>query len=70
MDTELADKMMQVAKRDCLPDDHDLVVKAKDFEQAALGYVSEPQTCSVRKFLGCWARAKKAYSQYTGADLL
>ncbi|MBF4302218.1 hypothetical protein EAY56_26365 [Vibrio anguillarum] len=70
MDTDLADKMMQVAKRDRLPDDHDLVVKEKEFEQATIGYVSEPQTCSVRKLLGCWARAKKAYSQYTGTPIL
>ncbi len=70
MDTCLAEKMMNIAKRDSLPDDHELVTKAKEFEDAALGYTAEPQTCSVKKFLGCWARAKKAYSKYTGEPLI
>lgn len=41
-----------------------------EFEEAALGYVADPQTCSVKRFLGCWARAKRSWSNYTGEPLI
>lgn len=70
MDKSLPEKMLMIAKRDALPNDHELVMKAKAFSDACQGYLTEPQTCSAKKFLGCWARAKKAYCQYTGEPLL
>ena len=70
METNLAQRMMEIAQRDSLSDDHELVLTAKEFEKAAIGYAAEPQTCGVKNFLGCWARAKKVYSKYTGESLI
>jgi len=69
MDTTLAERMIARADQDGLPADHDLRVKAAEFEEGAIGFYSEPQTCSVQKFLGRWARARVVWCEYSGEEL-
>lgn len=70
MDTELAKRMIERADKDNLPHDHVVRLAAKDFEDSAAGYWSEPQSKTVKQFLGAWARAKMAWRDYTGEQLL
>lgn len=70
MDTDLATKMLAVANRDNLPQEHILRTLAEDFECAVKGFFGEPKTCDVKKFMGCWARARKAWCEYTGEPLI
>lgn len=68
--TKLAEEMIAKADADGLPDDHQLRTKALDFNEAIQGYFSDPQTCDIRKFIGCWARARRAWCDYTGEALV
>lgn len=68
--TDLAEKMTARANTDHLPEDHDLRIRATAFEHAAEGYFSNPQAVDVRKFMGCWARARRAWCDYTGEPLV
>jgi hypothetical protein len=70
METALATKMAGRADADSLPGDHDLRIKAAQFDEAAVGYASCPQTCDVKRFMGYWARARRAWSEYTGEPLI
>lgn len=54
--------MLARAAEDRLPEDHPVVVAAKAFAVAA-----EKQD-DAKKLLGSWARARKAWQQYTGED--
>ena len=67
MDTELAKKMMARADADNLPDDHKLRELALAFEKAAL---SISDGGDIKRMLGCWARAKRCWSEYTGEPLI
>ncbi|WP_158138667.1 hypothetical protein [Vibrio metschnikovii] len=67
MDTELARKMIARADADNLPDVHKLRSLAWDFEKSAL---SIGQPGGLKRMLGCWARAKRCWSEYTGEPLL
>lgn len=68
--TELSNRMIDRADLDNLPADHDLRLKAAQFDMAAAGFYAEAKTCSVEKFMGCWARARRAWSEYTGEPLI
>lgn len=68
--TDLGDKMRARAELDGLPADHDMRRLADEFDKASCGYAGEPQTVSVRQFMGHWARAKKCWSEYTGEPLI
>lgn len=70
MDTTLAKEMIARADADGLPQDHEIRMAAVAFEDAAQGYYSDPQTVSVKKYLGQWARTKKVWSAYTGKPLI
>lgn len=68
--TELSSRMIDRADLDDLPSDHDLRTKAAQLDIATAGFFAEAQTCSVKKFMGCWARARRAWSDYTGEPLI
>lgn len=70
METALAIKMQARAEADNLPADHDMRTKAAAFDEAAKGYYATPQTVMVKPFMGCWARARRAWCDYTGERLL
>jgi len=44
--------------------------KADAFDAAALGFYAEPQTVSVKSFMGAWARARRLYSDCTGQSIM
>ena len=67
-DTDLAAAMITRADADGLPDGHDMRSEAAAFDEAAKGFFSLLQTCDVKKFMGCWARARRAWCDYTGND--
>lgn len=70
LDTELARKMIDRANADGLPIGHELRTKAMLFENAAKGYWADPQTVPVQSFMGIWARARRAWCNYTGEPLI
>jgi hypothetical protein len=70
MDTELAKRMIARSDADSLAADHPLRDLAAKFETAATGFYSEPQTVSVKSFMGAWARARRAWCDYTGEPLI
>lgn len=69
-DTQLAKKMLARADADSLPADHALRLNAAAFEQAAAGFFGETQTVNVMQFMGHWARARRAWCDYSGEPLL
>jgi hypothetical protein len=70
MHTELANKMIARADADGLPDEHEIRVLAAEFDEVSIGWYSEPQTCSVAKFMKHWARARSAWCKYSGEALI
>jgi hypothetical protein len=68
--TDLSKKMIARADRDGLTGSHDLRIKAHAFNEAYAGIFSDPPTCTTPKFMGCWARARVAWCNYTGEPLL
>ena len=70
MNTNLAKKMLDMANADELPTEHELRTKAVAFDAAAKGFYGDPQTCDVKSMLGCYARARRAWCDYTGEDLV
>ena len=70
MNTDLAVNMVELADKHNLPDDHELRIKANEFAASFDGFVAKPQTCSVQKFMGAWARARRAWCDYTGDVLI
>lgn len=54
--------MLALAQAEQLPDDHELCVRAADFEEALVAvFIGR---CSVRRFMGIWARARRAYIRH------
>ena len=66
----LVEKMLARADHDALPSDHPLRELALNLEQAASGFFAEPQTVKVAQFVGCWARARRAWCEYSGEPLI
>lgn len=67
---DLPGEMIKRATLDGLPDDHELFSLAFKLEAAINGFFAEPQTHSVAQFVGSWARARKAWCNYTGEALI
>lgn len=63
-DTGLAARMLTIAEAEQLPDDHELVVRAHDFEEAVRSYYIG--RCSRHRFLSIWVRARRAYIEFRG----
>lgn len=70
MTTDLAKAMIARADQDGLPADHPMRVKAEEFDAVAIGYYDVPQTHDVKQFMGAWARARRAWSEYSGEPLI
>lgn len=68
--TPLSDQMHSRADADGLPADHQLRVLADEFDTASQGYLATPQTVSVKQFFGAWARALRAWCEYSGEPLV
>ncbi|OJU22715.1 MAG: hypothetical protein BGN95_03875 [Sphingomonas sp. 66-10] len=67
--TDLSDKMRSLADLDH-PRAVELREKAGAFDVAATGFYAEPQTVTVKSFLGAWARARRLWSECSGEPLL
>lgn len=68
--TTLADRMRARADEDALPADHALRKHADAFDTATRGFYAQPQTVKVAAFVGAWARARRAWCDYTGEPLI
>lgn len=68
--TELSKKITKRADQDNLPQDHELRKAATDFNTAYIGYFATPQTVTVAKFLGTWAKTRKLWCAYSGEELI
>lgn len=68
--TTLFQTMMARADADGLPEDHKLRTRAKDFDDAAKGFLGENKTVESRVFLSKWSRARMAWFEYTGEQLI
>lgn len=68
-ETKLSRRMRALAKtRDDLPDNwHDV---ADAFDAATEGFYADPQTVDVKKFVGCFARARRMWCEATGEHLI
>jgi hypothetical protein len=69
-DTDLSKKMLARAEADGLPTDHDMRTRAEEFNEATHGFYGDPQTCDIKKFMGCWSRARRTWCDYTGEVLV
>jgi hypothetical protein len=62
----LYDEMFEIADRDKLPDDHPVRVKAVELKDVVEGR----EMPTPKHLLGAWARARRAYCDYTGIPLV
>lgn len=69
VETELSARMRRLAKeRNDLPDNWlDL---ADAFDEATAGFFGTPRTVDVAVFMGCFARARRAWCSVTGEPLV
>lgn len=68
--TDLAEKMLARANADNLPEAHSLRTNAVEFDTATRGFFAEPRSVTVASFMRAWARARKAWCEYSGESLL
>jgi hypothetical protein len=67
--TNISDRMRALAsKRTDLPPDW--IEKADAFDAATAGFYGSPQTVTVQKFMGTFARARRMWCDVTGEDLV
>jgi len=62
----LYDDMLNIAKKDSLPSDHPLWINALELKKL----VERGGVPEAKSLLGAWARARKAYCEYTGVPLV
>lgn len=62
--------MTKRADADKLPAEHKLRQLASDFNKAAEGFYSEPQTVTVGRFMAAWTKTRKAWAKYSGESLI
>lgn len=67
--TDLSEKMYALADSGH-PRADELREKADAFDVATAGFQAEPQTCTVQKFVGCFARARRLWCDITGESLV
>lgn len=70
MKTDLSKRIEEKADQDNLPADHPLRLAARDFVEVSAGYFADPQTCSIKKFMGTWARTRRLWCEYSGESLI
>lgn len=66
---ELTKKMIALADKDNLLENHELRTIAKAFDEACHNYF-EKKTINSIQFIGAWTRARKCYCDYTGESLI
>lgn len=67
--TSLSQRMRKLAEtRTDLPENWHATADA--FDAAMVGFYAEPQTVSVAKFMGCFARARRMWCDATGEPLV
>ena len=67
--TNIAERMRALAaQRDDLPDNWDEL--ADKVDAATDGFFAKPQTHNVMQFMGCMARARRAWCDATGEPLV
>ncbi|WP_439392571.1 hypothetical protein ACRQ5Q_24425 [Bradyrhizobium sp. PMVTL-01] len=44
--------------------------KADAFDAATQGFYAQPQTCTIQKFFGCFARARRLWCDITGESVV
>lgn len=69
-ETILSENMVNRANQDGLPEDHEIRLRAKEFDDAAIGFYGSPQTVNVKKFLGIYARTRRVWCEYSGDSLV
>jgi hypothetical protein len=62
----LYDAMFEIADRDKLPEDHLMRIKATELKEVVEG----KEMPTPKRLLGAWARARRAYCDYTGTPLV
>jgi hypothetical protein len=62
----LYDEMFEIADRDKLSEDHPMRIKAAELKEVVEG----KEMPTPKRLLGRWARARKAYCDYTGTPLV
>lgn len=68
-ETELSRKMRMISNnRSDTP--NGWLDQADKFDEASAGFFGSPQTVSVEKFLGVYARTRKMFCAYTGDPLV
>lgn len=70
---DLDKRMVLRADRDELPSDHVLRVRARELNEAITKLLDgepDPDMAKAKRALGCWARARRAWSEHTGEPLL
>ena len=70
MDSNLGKRMVAAADKDGYPADHNLRLLAQKFEAAIAGFYTDPPTVTVQQFMGHYARARRAWCEYSGDDLV
>jgi hypothetical protein len=68
--TTLSDAMIAKADELNLPHHHNLRVLARQFNEAAKGFYEEHPTYTPKQLLGAWARARRAWCDFTGEPLI
>jgi hypothetical protein len=67
-EANLPDRMDALAKTH--PQADELQAKAAALRDAISGFYSTPQQVDVRRFMGCWARARRLWCECTGEPLI
>ena len=67
--TDLSNKMLELADKDNLPDNHELRTSAIAFNESAEKYFIDKKY-PTKKFLGNYARARRVWCEYTGENLI
>jgi hypothetical protein len=62
----LYDEMFEIADRDKLHGDHPMRIKATELKEVVEG----KEGLTPKRLLGAWARARRAYCDYTGVPLV
>ena len=66
--SSLTDKMEELAKTH--PRGEELRKRAAELREGIAGFYGEPQTITVQRFLGRWARARRLWCEITGESLI
>jgi hypothetical protein len=67
---DLPEKMIAVADRDGLPENHDMRKRAALLSDATTKYFGDSDEVDVKQFMGHYARARRTWCDYTGEPLV